>query len=206
MNPVESYPSPAAAVKARVRATFFLFGIGLGLCHAGEAALPRGREVMLPMTCSELFPETEPFAHFFEAVARGAVTTNARLSKRMFRVLALRQKLADSGKLHKDDNPIDTILRKTGCFFRETKDPARPVPFDDAQFLKYIETSIDEVENKSEAAVYEAELARLQREEYEKRLEANQGLIDQLRQEADRAAQKSYDQLSQKARKKVQSP
>ena len=166
----------------------------------------RGREVMLPMTCAELLPEVDPFTFFFEAVARGAVASQNGLSRRMFRVLALKEKLTELGKRHKEDNPIDSLIRKTLCFYRESKDPARPVPFDDAIFLTFMETALVDLERKAEDAIYQSEFSRLQREEYEKRLERNQGLIDQIRQDADRSAQKSYDQLTLQARRKVQAP
>lgn len=158
------------------------------------------------MTCAELLPEAESFRNFFEAVARGTVATNAKLSKRMFRVLALREKLSESEKRNREENPIDTIVRKTLCFYRESKDPLRAIPFDDGDFLKFIASSMDEVEKKSDEAVYQAEFDRLQREEYEKRLDRNRNLIEQLRQEADRSAQRSFEQLTQKARRKVQAP
>ncbi len=192
-------------VKVRVLLAILVFAAGSLSYGALRAGVSAGT-VTLPMTCAELIPEAEPFTQFFEAVARGSVTTKARLSKRMFRVLSLREKLAESGKRHKDDNPIDNIVRKTLCFFRESKEPVRAVPFDDPTFLKFMEASIDEVENKAENAVYESEFIRLQKEEYEKRLDRNQALIDQLRQEADRSAQKSYEELSSKARRKVQAP
>ncbi len=206
MTLAESYSSHLTAVKVRVRLAFLAAAVVCLVSPTAGAAPLRGREVMLPMTCAELLPEVDPFTFFFEAVARGAVTSHARLSKRMFRVLSLREKLSEQGKRHKEDNPIDSLLRKTLCFYRESKDPVRAIPFDDPTFLKFMETSIDEVENKAEDSVYQSELSRLQKEEYEKRLERNQELIEQLRAEADRSAQRSYDDLSKKARRKVQSP
>jgi hypothetical protein len=188
-------------VKARV-----LLLAGLALAAAGEAAPMRGRSVVLPMTCAELLPEAEPFTEFFEAAARGSVTTNARLSKRMFRVLSMRDKLTEVEKRGPADNAINALIRKTLCFYRENTDPVRPIPFDDPQFMKYMTSAIEDLERKADEAVFDAEFARLQREEYEKRLERNQDLIEQLRQEADRAAQRSYEQLSQKARRKIKSP
>ncbi len=202
MSLAESYPSPTPSVKV----TFFFAVAACLLCQTGWSAPLRGREVMLPMTCAELLPEVDPFTFFFEAVARGAVASKASLTKRMFRVLALKEKLAELGKRHKEDNPIDGLIRKTLCFYRENKDPARPVPFDDAIFLTFINDSIGDLERKAEDAVFQSEFSRLQREEYEKRLERNQGLIDQLRAEADHSAQKSYDQITQKARRKVLAP
>lgn len=194
-------------VKVRVLASIGVLAAAcLSAKGVGATSLRGAGTVTLPMTCAELIPETEPFTQFFEAVARGSVTTKSRLSKRMFRVLALREKLKEIGKRHKDDNPIDQIIRKTLCFYRESTDPVRAVPFDDAAFLKFIESSIDEVEKKSEEAVYQSEYVRLQKEEYEKRLDRNQDLIEQLRQEADRSAQKSYDEISTKAKRKVQAP
>lgn len=206
MSLTASYSALKPVVKVSLRLIFASIAAASLVGTKAEGAPLRGREVMLPMTCAELLPEVDPFTFFFEAVARGAVTSRARLSKRMFRVLSLREKLSDQGKRHKEDNPIDGLLRKTLCFYRESKDPLRAVPFDDPDFLKFMETSIDDVERKSEDAVFQSELSRLQREEYEKRLERNQELIEQLRAEADRSAQKSYDDLSKKARRKVQAP
>jgi hypothetical protein len=97
-------------------------------------------------------------------------------------------------------------MRKTLCFYRESKDPLRAIPFDDPAFMKFMAASIHDVETKADEAVYQSELDRLQREEYEKRLDRNRDLIERLRQDADRSAQQSFEQLSKKARRKVDSP
>lgn len=207
-----SYSSIPRSVKtAFAAAGIFLAAspAAVGFLLIGSPALGaplQAREISLPMTCAELLPEAEPFRNFFEAVARGMVTSNTRLSKRMFFVLSMRQKLSASDKRSREDNPLDTLVRKTLCFFRENKEPLRAIPFDDAQFKKYIASSIDELEKKANEAVFQAEFDRLQRESYEKRLDRNRDLVERVRQEADRAAQHSFEQLTKKARRKVETP
>jgi hypothetical protein len=108
MSQVASYPSLPSAVKSPVKIATFAFVLLLALLapsvdsHGAGAPL-RAREVMLPMTCAELIPEAEAFRNFFEAVARGAVSTNAALSKRMFRLLAMREKLSETDKRNREE-------------------------------------------------------------------------------------------------------
>lgn len=159
--------------------------------------------VMLPLACGELLPDISPYLEFFEAVALGSVKSDPRFSKRLFRILSLRNKLQNRGLLGRAQNPVDTLIRKTLCFYREQKEPVRPIPFDDAKLVAFLKPASFDLESKVDQAVYDLELERYQRQQYELRLDRNQSSIRRLRSEADRAAESSLKKLTSKAKKKV---
>src|SRR5687768_12693389 len=91
-----------------------------------RAALPpQGGVFMLPLSCSELLPDPGPFINFFEAVARGSVTHDKAFSKRMFKILALREKLSNMTDRTREQNPVDDLIKRTLCFYREQKEPLK---------------------------------------------------------------------------------
>jgi len=159
---------------------------------------------LLPINCSELLPDNSPFLGFFTAVASGTVVSDQRLSRRLFRVLALREKINDNPDLTRDQNPIDLLIRKTLCFFREQKDPLRTVPFDDPEFLKFMKSAVKDLEAKVDDAVFGLEFELQQRTEYEKRMEKNRKVIDAVQREAQKEAEVVYNRLSRNAKRKAQ--
>ena len=48
---------------------------------------------LLPTTCAELMPDSQPYLGFMEAVALGGAQSDRNFSKRVLRILALRTKL-----------------------------------------------------------------------------------------------------------------
>jgi len=115
-----------------------------------KAAMPELTGQMLPLNCAELLPDTSAFLNYFESVARGIVTKDRKFSRRLFRILSLREKLAEQGDRSREQNPVDNLIRKTLCFYREQKEPVRPISYDDAEFLKYLRSSITDLEAKVE--------------------------------------------------------
>lgn len=167
------------------------------------AVTPDGGVYLMPISCAELLQDASPFLNFFEAVAKGTVGQDTKLSKRIFRILALREKLGDVTGRSREGNPIDTLIRRTLCFYREQKEPLKPIAFDDTEFLKFLRGSVQELELKVDDAIFEWEFERQQRQEYERRLKQNAGVVKAVQREADAEAERAYDRLSGAARKKV---
>src|SRR4051812_4106201 len=93
------------------------FWIGVILMTKGAiAAMPLEAGVyLLPINCSELLPDDSPFVQFFEAVGRGNATANRSFSKRIFRLVSMREKAMRSADRIRDQNPVDRLIRKTLC-------------------------------------------------------------------------------------------
>jgi hypothetical protein len=157
----------------------------------------------LPMNCSELLPDPSPFTNYFEAVGRGLVVSNKKLSSRIFKIIAIREKLTDAVDRQRDQHPIDILIRKTLCFYREQKEPLKPVTFDDANFISYLSSALKDVESKVDDIVYQWELDRVQKAQFEKIVEKNQHLIQKMKMEADEMAEAEVKKLSQKAKKNL---
>lgn len=178
--------------------------IVMGLLGFLVATPVRGEDtVMLPLNCSELLPDVSPYLQFFEAVALGAVRSDPRFSKRVFRILSIREKVQEKGLMGRTHNPVDVLIRKTLCFYRDQKEPVRPIAFDDKKFLAFLKPASFELEAKVDQAVYDLELERYQRQQYELRLQSNRGSIKKLRAEAERAAESSFNKLTSQAKQKV---
>ena len=136
---------------------------------------------MLPLNCSELLPDIAPFTDFFEAVAKGTVKTEPRFSKRLFKILALRGKLFESGRRMKKENPVDILIRKTLCFYREQKEPLKPISYDNPHFIAFLRSASMDLENKVDEAIFQWEFERYQRDYYEAQLDKNSKIIRKLR-------------------------
>lgn len=158
----------------------------------------------MPVSCAELLQDSGPFMNFFEAVAKGQVTKDRKFSRRLFRILSLREKLGEATGRTREANPVDAIIRRTVCFYREQKEPLKPVSFDDEPFLKFLRSSVKELEDKVEDTIFQWEFERQQRREYERRLKVSEGAAEAVAHEAEIDAEHSYDRLSAAARKKVQ--
>ena len=170
---------------------------------APGAVTPDGGVYFMPISCAELLQDASPFLGFFEAVAKGTVAQDMKLSRRIFRILALREKLGDITGRSREGNPVDTLIRRTLCFYREQKEPLKPIAFDDADFLKFLRESVKDLELKVDDTIFQWEFEREQRREYERRLRQNAGVVKSVQKEADAEAERTYDRLSGAARKKV---
>lgn len=161
---------------------------------------------MMPLNCGELLADPAPFTNYLEAVGRGVVVKDRGLSQRIFKTLAMREKVADSFDRNRDQHPIDTLIRKTICFYREQKEPLKPVPFDDEKFLVFLAAAMPELETKVDEVVFQWESDRIQRQEYEKRVQKNQDLINKLKAEAGRQADASVRKIIKKAKSQLLEP
>lgn len=163
-----------------------------------------GRGVyLLPINCSELLPDESPFVQFFEAAARGSAARNKALAKRMFRVLEMRERFLKNPDLSRDENPVDVLIRKTLCYYRQQKEPLRPVSYEDQGFLAFLSGAIRELEGKVEDALFLALLEREQRLAYERELQRNRSLIESVRREASREAERAFDKIVTNAKRKA---
>jgi len=158
---------------------------------------------MMPYNCPELLPDNTPYIEFFTAAAKGAATNDPKLSARLFRILKMGERVNNDFDRSRKENPIDVAIRKTICFYREQKDPMSPIPFDDRGFLTFLNSSIRELETRVDDIVYQVEFEKFQRREYELRALRNRSKIATIEKKADRAADNSFEKLSQAARRKV---
>ena len=184
---------------------FILFGV-LTCGFAHSAVLSEPGVYSLPMNCSELLPDPGPFINYFEAVGRGLVTSNRKLSARIFKILAIREKISDAVDRQRDQHPIDVLVKKTLCYYRETKEPLKPVTYDDESFVSYLSGVMKDLEIKVDEVVYQWELDRAQRLQFEKIVEKNQHLIESLKREAQAMADADVKKIANKAKNKVREP
>jgi hypothetical protein len=161
---------------------------------------------LLPLECSELLPDNSPFVHFLEAVARGCLSKEKSFAKRIFKVLATREKMTASAQQSREQNPIDVLIRKTLCFYRENKEPLKMVPYDDVAFLAFFRTSLDVLEKQIEETIFQREFDRQQRKEYERVLMQNRELEESVRGQAEVDADRNYERISTSAKRKVKAP
>ncbi len=168
-----------------------------------NGALDSSMTVMLPTSCTELLQKTEPFIDFFEAIGRGVAKTDRELSKRIFAILVLREKLKESSVIRDKNNPVDVVIQKALCFYREQKEPLKEVSYDNPQLLIFIKQSISELEKKVQDTIFEYELERFRRKYYELKLEQNNKFTKTLRLEAEKIAESKYKSISERAKKKV---
>jgi len=158
------------------------------------------------MNCTELLPDNALFVGYLEAVAKGQVMSDRAFSKRLFRVLSLRDKMNDAAGKYRDTNPVDLLVRRTLCFYREQREPLEAVMYNDAKFIVFLKSNLKELESKIEVAILDWQMEKEQRAKYELQLQKNQVLVDLLRKEAEKEARISFDRLSLSARRKVQVP
>ena len=179
--------------------------LGMSFCFPLGAATGNsdGGTYMLPMNCSELLPENSPFLNFFEAVGRGQAASDKHFAERVFRILSLRDILAREDDRSRLQNPVDFLVRKTLCFFREQKEPLRPVAYDDKVFLHYLRGSMGELENKVNTAILQAETDREERSRYERKLLQNQKYVDGVQRQAEAEAQREYKRIRAHVTKNV---
>lgn len=180
-------------------------GLAILASFTGEcrAAKPDNNVFMMPMNCGELLPDTTNFIGFFDSVARGVASSDKAFSKRMLKVLSLRDKVGEIVDLNRAPNPVDTLIQKTICFYREQKEPLKPIAFDDTNFLTFLKASLKDLEGKVEDAVFNAQFEKYQREEYARKVQANRGVIEALEKEADKDADRVFDRISSNAKRKA---
>lgn len=186
---------------------FFLLSLSLwasGQLHANTPLLTDTNSVyLLPMTCSELLPNSDPFLKFLDSVARGNLGGDPAMATQIFRVLGLRNRLAELIGGKREKNPADTLIQKTLCFYRQNKDPLRPVAFDDNDFLAFLKQSLAELENRIVSAVDQKQQERFRLEEFSRRLELNRDREEVLRNAADAEAERKFQAVSEAAKKKI---
>lgn len=179
----------------------------VGLIPAtGFCSLNPGSNYLMPINCLELLPDSSPFTGFFEAVARGSAAKDRALSKRLFKILSMRERISNVVDQNREPNPVDTLIQKTICFYREQKEPLKPITFDDVDFVKFLKSGLKDLEGKVDDTVFHVEYERYQRQEYERRASNNRGIIEKLQSEADRDAENTFDRISAAARRKVRVP
>ena len=188
-----------------MKSIFVVFSIAWCVSEPVWAAIDRPIYLM-PMNCAELVPDTAPFLGFFESLGRGMAATQKTIAKRVFRILALREKLAsDTGRVG-EGNPIDPLIRKFICYYREQKDPLSPIAYDDAEFVKFVSKELDTLETRVNDAMFQVAFEDQQRQEYERRIQAQRAVIDSLQDEAEREAIVLYNKATSRARSKVKLP
>ena len=184
-----------------------LIWLGVGSFNVGFSAVLTDPGVyLLPMNCAELLPDPTPFSNYLEAVGRGLVAEKPQLASRIFKILAIRSKVSSAVDRNRDQHPIDVLIRKTLCFYRDTKEPLKPVTYDDSNFVSYLASAMPELETKVGEVVYQFELEQAQKKQFEKILEKNSHLIEKMKMEAEQKASNEIDKLVKKARNQVKDP
>jgi hypothetical protein len=191
-------------MKLGMRVGLFLAVISQCVFSPNAAAALGGPPVyLLPMECSELLPDTDPFVRYLDSVARGNLTTEAALSRKIFRILALREKVNETLRKATARNPVDIYVQKTLCFYRQQKEPLKPVPYDDAEFLTFLKSSFDDLEKEIYSALQQTEVEQIQKKEFERRLEQNRDREESLRLQAQQEADKQLKAITEAARRQV---
>ncbi len=180
-----------------------LLVVVLLLCAISPAARAENTVYLLPLECSELLPDNGPFIQFFGAVGRGSLRKDKALSKRIFTVLALRDKMQKTAAESREQNAIDLLIRKTLCFYREKNEPLKTIGFDDPSIVAYLKTSMGDLEKRVDATILQQEIDKAQRKEYERLLSENQEVEDSVKSQAEVAADREFDRLSKEARRKA---
>lgn len=188
-----------------------IYGIGAALLATLLVANPAGAAVgtartgvyLLPMTCAELLPNMGPYLNFFEAVGRGNVATDRQFARRIFRILSLRDKLVEEADRAREQNPVDVLIRKTLCFYREQREPLKAISYDDERFVAFLKTSLKELENHVDDAIFSFEFERAQRLEYQRELERYQTVVERVREQADLDADRNFEKIAGAAKRKV---
>ncbi|NBW99016.1 hypothetical protein EBR03_05540, partial [bacterium] len=144
------------------------------------AAPTKETTYLLPLNCSELLPDNTPFLSYLESVAKGQVITDKTLSQKIFRILALRDKLNQASGLFEGPNPIDTVIRRTLCYYRQQKDALQPVPYFDPKILSFLKENIRELEKKVEAVIVECQYQVLNRERLAQKAQQEEEIQEEL--------------------------
>lgn len=158
---------------------------------------------LLPFNCSELLPDNSAFLSFFESIARGQVVANKALSKKIFKVLALRDKLNQKPELFQGSNPLDALIARTLCYYREQKDALQIVPYYDPKLLEFLSQNIKDLEKKAEAVILDLQVQILNKEELGRRARQNEALVAAERESAEQSANRMFDQIAQEAQRKA---
>jgi len=168
----------------------------------GALAVPSSSPTyLLPMNCSELIPDPEPFLGFFEAIAQSQAVADKSLSRRILNTIALRNKLAEGWA--KDANPIDGLIRKTLCFYRQQTDPLGVIPYSDPRIIAYVRKSMPQLEEKTKEVIFLVELEKAQRDAFESQIDKNRHVVQSIEAQAQKDANKIFSDISKSAKKKV---
>jgi len=167
------------------------------------APLPGEPTYLLPLNCSELLPDNSAFVSYFDSVGRGQVVADKALSQKIFRILALRQKLNDSPSLFDGANPVDVVIRRTLCYYRQQKDALQPVPYYDPKILSFLKENIGELEKKVEAVILECQYKVISKELLETRAKKNQAMVESVKKQAEKTADQVFDKIHQQALRKA---
>ncbi|NBT58252.1 hypothetical protein EBT16_05660 [bacterium] len=185
----------------------FRLALALMLVLAGgrATAIPTQLEptYLLPLNCSELLPDNSTFVSYFDSVGKGQVVSDKALSQKIFRILALRERVQDTPGLFDGANPVDVVIRRTLCYYRQQKDALRPVPYYDSHFLSFLKENIKDLEKKVEAVILECQYKLLSRELLEKRAKKNQALVESEKKQAEKTAAQIFERLNQQATRKA---
>ena len=155
------------------------------------------------MNCSELFPDNSTFLSYFEAVGRGQVAEDKVLSRKVFRILALRDQLNAAPELFEGTNPVDVLIRKTLCYYREQKDALQVVPYYDPKMIRYLKDSMKDLESKVDLAIFNCRFQQETKEALEKRAKKHEAIVRELKNEAQQSARQSFEKISREASKKA---
>lgn len=185
-----------------------LFVLGLVfclvICISGQAsAFKENATYLLPLNCSELLPDNTAFLSYFEAVGRGQVISDKTLSRKIFRILALREKLNSTPDLFQGINPIDVLIRKTLCYYRQQKDALQVVTYYDPKMVTYLKDNMKDLEVKVDSAIFNCQFQQETKEALEKRAKKNEAIVQDYMKEAQKSANQSFEKITKEAARKA---
>jgi len=158
---------------------------------------------LLPLNCSELLPDNTPFVSYFELVGRGQVVSNKPFSRKVFKILALRDKLNASSHLFEGSNPVDIMIRRTLCFYREQRDPLQLVPYYDPKMVSFLSEGMKDLEQKVERVILDLQTQALDKERLARRAKQNEAVVQNEKRLAEKSAIQIFERINQQAVRKV---
>lgn len=190
--------------KSLIIASLLLWCSSCLLCKQTEAMNHSNVEnAMMPLNCHELLADPSPYLNFFASVGKELAQKDKAASRKVFRLLALREKVETKLDRDREQNPVDTAIKKTICFYREQKEPLKAINAADKDFLAFLIPAIKELETKVESAVYTVEYDRQARLEADRRARKNLGAVQRLEDEASIEAERTFEKISNAAKLKV---
>ena len=173
---------------------FLVVGAVCGVLFVSSAPAENpSLQFLLPVNCAELLPDNDEFLGFLETVAGNLVATDKALAQRLFKMLAMRQKLLEDNQPEEQAvaHKMETYLRRFLCYYREQGDPLRQIMFDDPGVLAYIKKNLPSLEQKINEILKQGQRHLKDRDRYEAQLRRLEGQISALKIEARRQAEKT---------------
>lgn len=192
-------------MKFKTTLSIYMLSVFFWVAVKGHAAISSkdSETYLLPLNCTELLPDNTPFVSYFELVGKGQVLSNKPFSRRVFKILALRDQLNSAAHLFEGSNPVDIMIRRTLCFYREQKDALQVVPYYDPKMVAFLSDGMKDLEKKVETVILDLQLQSLNKERLARRAKQNEALVQTEKKMAEKSAIQVFERINQQAAQKV---